>query len=228
MKTIVGGYRVGKGEKIITELGINGFYISTLFKIDPVFTPILDVSIELGRSYIVKAYQKKPLSLFLLWKGILYLLLKNTEYRFLIGPVSIPNDAREMSKSLITDFLKTNYLHQEFSKYFRPRKPFRSRTRFSEREWFRKYSGGNPGRVDKILNDFDPEFRMPVLLKKYLSVNAEVLGFNIDPLFNNCLDVLILLDLYEVPLGMIEGLAKEIKAPSLLTRFQKENRNPRA
>jgi putative hemolysin len=223
-RRIVGGYRIGKGDRIIEEHGISGFYISTLFRIDPVFTPVLEVSIELGRSYIVKEYQKKPLSLFLLWKGILYLLLKNTEYRFLIGPVSIPNGFREASKELTVHFLRENYLHQEFSEFIMARTPFRNRGRFQGKEQFLNYTGSDMSRIEKFIQDMDPPFKLPVLLKKYISVNAEVLGFNVDPLFSNCLDVLIILDLYEVPLEMIEGLSKELKEPSLLLRFQKGNR----
>lgn len=54
--------------------------------------PVLYESIELGRSFITEEYQRKPLPLFMLWKGILYFLLKNPEYRYLIGPVTISRE----------------------------------------------------------------------------------------------------------------------------------------
>ena len=60
-------------------------------------------------------------------------------------------------------------------------------------------------KLDEFIRDFDPHYKTPVLLKKYLSVNAEVLGFNQDPLFNNCLDALMILDLFEVPLQLVGG-----------------------
>jgi len=222
-KRIIGGYRLGKGDRIIADRGPSGFYISTLFRIDPVFTPVLEVSIELGRSYIIREYQKKPLSLFLLWKGILYLLLNNPAYRYLIGPVSIPNGIRPISKTLTVKFLKENFIHKEFSGYLKPGNPFRASGKFPGIARFLKYTGSDVSRADKFIRDLDPEYKMPVLLKKYLSVNAEVLGFNVDPLFSNCLDVLIILDLFEVPYNLIEALAKEVNTPSLLNRFQKEN-----
>jgi len=77
---------------------------------------------ELVRSFIVRNYQKKALSLFLLWKGILYLLLKNPEYRYLIGPVSINNEFSECSKSLVVEFLKRNYFNSEVAEYVRSKK----------------------------------------------------------------------------------------------------------
>jgi hypothetical protein len=62
---------------------------------------------------------------------------------------------------------------------------------------------------------------MPVLLKKYLKQNAKIIGFNIDPKFNDALDGLIVLDLFEVPYNTIESLSKEIEDASILDRFNK-------
>jgi len=221
-KQLVGGYRVGKGNQILTNFGMKGFYITSLFKISRKFAPILNVSLELGRSFIIKEYQKKPLSLFLLWKGILYLLLKNPNYRYLLGPVSISNEFKSYSKTLCVEFLKANYFNSEFAGYIKARNPCKLRLlRIFEKDLFLKYTEKDVGRLDSFIHDFDPQYRTPVLLRKYLSVNAEILGFNIDPLFNNCLDALMMLDLFEVPFPTIEGLAKEFHDQSLLERFRK-------
>ena len=88
-KKIVGGYRMGMGEEIFQHKSIEQFYIHSLFEIDEAFFPILKKSIELGRSYIIPEYQKGYLPFFLLWQGILIVLLKNPVYQYLIGPVSI-------------------------------------------------------------------------------------------------------------------------------------------
>jgi len=221
-KQLVGGYRVGKGSQILTEFGMKGFYITSLFKINKKFAPILNVSLELGRSFIIREYQKKPLPLFLLWKGILYLLLKNPNYRYLLGPVSISNEFKPISKTLCVEFLKANYFNSEFAGYIKARNPYKLKPlRIIETDLFHKYTEKDVGRLDSFVHDFDTMYRTPVLLKKYLSVNAEVLGFNIDPLFNNCLDALMILDLFEVPFPTIEGLAKEFHDQSLLERFRK-------
>ncbi len=221
-KKIVGGYRVGKGDRLVSHAGLKGLYISSLFRIDERFLPVLQVSIELGRSFIIKDYQKKVLSLFLLWKGILYLLLKHPEYRYLIGPVSISNAFTDLSKSLAVEFLKNNYFNSEFAEYITPRKDFESRIdREIDREVFHKYTEKDISRLDKFIQDFDPDYRTPILLKKYISVNAEIIGFNVDPKFNYCLDALMILDLFEVPLDTIEALSKELNDQSLLDRFKK-------
>ncbi|MEI7660703.1 MAG: GNAT family N-acyltransferase [Bacteroidota bacterium] len=221
-KRITGGYRIGKGDRILGKYGIEGHYINSLFKIGKPFEKVLRVSMELGRSFIVKDYQKKPLSLFLLWKGILYHLLKSPGYRYLIGPVSISNEFGELSKSLVVEYLKANCYNSEYGACIKAHKPFRSRLPgMADPDMFLRFVSRDIGRLDKFINDIDPGFKLPVLLKKYLSVNAEVLGFNVDPLFNNCLDALIILDLFEVPVDMIESLSKEINDQSLLERFRK-------
>ena len=47
-------------------------------------------------------------------------------------------------------------------------------------------------------------------------VNAKIIGFNVNPKFNNCLDGLIALDLCNVPQITIESLSKEVKDGSIL------------
>jgi hypothetical protein len=75
-------------------------------------------------------------------------------------------------------------------------------------------------KLDKCIGDFDEmNTGLPVLLKKYIKLNAKIIGFNVDPKFNNCLDGLIILDVYDVPKGTIESLSKEVNDGSILERF---------
>lgn len=66
---------------------------------------ILRQTIELGRSFIVNEYQRKPVSLMLLWKGILNVLLRHDEFRYLMGPVTISGEFQNSSKLLIAAYL---------------------------------------------------------------------------------------------------------------------------
>jgi hypothetical protein len=53
--------------------------------------------------------------------------------------------------------------------------------------------------------------KLPVLLKKYiLQLNAKIIGFNIDPKFNNALDGFIVMDFEKVPEDVIRMLSKEV------------------
>ncbi|PKP22291.1 MAG: hemolysin [Bacteroidetes bacterium HGW-Bacteroidetes-21] len=220
LNKIVGAYRVGKGKDIVSQFGKKGFYIHSLFRINDRFTPYLQQSLELGRSFIVKEYQQKPMPLFMLWKGILYFLLKHPEYRYLIGPVSISNQFSQMSKALITDFIKTNYFDNELSSLIKPRTQFKVILHDIDTEIINEATQKDINKLDKFIEDIEPaNFRLPVLLKKYIKLNAKIIGFNIDPKFNDALDGLMLLDLFKVPMETIKSLSKELEDTNILERF---------
>lgn len=218
-KQIAGAYRLGKGKDITDKYGLQGFYTQSLFRINTKLVPVLRESIELGRSFITKDYQKKPLPLFLLWKGILYFLIKNPEYRYLIGPVSISSRFSNFSKGVIIKFIKDNYYNHEIAQYIRPRNNFRVKLSDVDTDIILGDSN-DLGKLDKFIKDIEPSnYTIPVLLKKYLKQSGKIIGFNIDPKFNNALDGLMILDLFDVPLETITALSKEIKDESLMERF---------
>ena len=217
---IVGAYRIGKGKEIFSLYGLKGFYINTLFKINNGFAPYLGDALELGRSFIVQEYQRKPMSLFLLWKGLLTVLLQNSDYRYLIGPVSISNDFSMFSKSLIVDFIKANYYDSEMANFIKPRKKFI--VNYGKRVDSRiiiDNADADITKVEKVVSDVESGYKIPVLLKRYLEVKARIIGFNIDPDFNNCLDGLIMLDVYNVPPEFIKTFSKDIQEEVVKKRF---------
>lgn len=207
-KCIAGGYRIGVGEEILRERGIEGFYISSLFMIDREFAPVLGQCIELGRSFIVADYQKKRLPLFLLWKGILFYLLRHLWCRYLIGPVSISKYYSDLSRSLIVAFVKEHYFDNAHAQYITPRKPFTVPLRDIHLQSALKDIQDIEA-LENLLEHIEPEyFRLPVLLKQYIRQNARFIGFNLDPAFNDALDGLMLLDLRNVRAETIENLSK--------------------
>ncbi|MCU0366064.1 MAG: lysophospholipid acyltransferase family protein [Bacteroidales bacterium] len=218
--SVVGAYRLGKGKEILSQYGIKGFYINSLFRISKAFEPYLHESIELGRSFIVPEYQRKPLSLFLLWKGLLSVLLTHVDYRYLIGPVSISNDFSVFSKSLIVEFIRNNHFDDDMARYIKPRKEFNPQfdPRFDSRIIIDN-AENDISKVEKVVSDVDGGYRIPVLLKKYLEVNAKIIGFNVDPDFNNCLDGLIMLDVYKFPVDFVRALSKDMSEEDVRMRF---------
>ena len=217
---IVGAYRIGKGKEILAHYGRRGFYLHSLFRISEELEPVLNESLELGRSFIIPEYQRKPLPLFLLWKGILFFLLKNSEYRYLIGPVSISNNYSKISKDLIIRFIMANHLNWKMARYVKPRNSYKFKSNNPDINILMDNMDHNIDRLDKTIGELDElNSGLPVLLKKYIKLNAKIVGFNVDPKFNNCLDGLIVLDLYDVPKGTLESLSKEANDGSIFERF---------
>ena len=204
---IVGGYRVGLGDEIIKNHGLNGFYINSLFDIDQRATTILSQSIELGRSYIIEDYQKGFLPLFLLWRGILLFLLQNTQYRYLIGPVSISKYYSDVSKSMIVDFVKKHFYNNEIAQYFTPKTPFQVQLDNID---MGQVAGSRLKDLEKFMATIEPaHIKIPVLLKQYTKLNARFISFNLDPNFSDALDGLMLLDLTLLPPEMLELLQEK-------------------
>ncbi len=216
---IVGAYRVGKGKEILRRYGIKGFYLQSLFRMSRRFMPVLRQSLELGRSFVVKEYQRRPMPLFLLWKGILYFMLKHTEYRYLIGPVSISNNFSQFSRGLIMQYIKEHYYDKKLARYVRPRIRYNV-PGYNVDEEIILESAGDLNAFDRFIKEVEPnDYTMPILLKRYLKLNGKIIGFNLDPKFNDALDGLLVLDLYDVPMDTIASLSKEIDDDSLLERF---------
>jgi len=139
-------------------------------------------SIEMGRAFITSKYLQKPLPLFLLWKGIIHTTLKFPEHNYLIGGVTISDKFSDFSKSLMVEFMKSNYFVDEKAKYVHPKKEFKVKLNEEDKKFIFTSSKNDINKFDKIIDDLEPSIlKMPVLLKKYVKQNAKVIAFNIDP-----------------------------------------------
>ncbi len=205
---LVGAYRIGDGARIMERYGKRGFYTSTLFRMDRAMDRVLRQSYELGRSFVVQEYQKHRLPLYLLWRGLLLLLLKDPTHRYLIGPVSISSNYSPFSRSLIMEYVRQHHYHHELAAHVRPRNRFHIAPDKADSSALLE-AAGDLRTLDKLIADIEPkESAVPVLLKKYLMLNSKIISFNSDPRFNDSLDGLILMDLTTVPERTIEDLKR--------------------
>lgn len=218
-KCLVGAYRLGMGNEIVRKYGLEGFYSHSLFRFHREFRPYLRKSVELGRSFVVPSYQKDPLALMLLIKGLMYMVIKRPEVRYLIGPVSISSWYPLFYRSLMVHYLHQRQSIPEFEKYVSPKCPF-------EYQFHRVNVDELAGGRMESLERFDrfmyrlsnSRFRLPTLLKKYIKLNARILAFNVDPDFNYCVDGLIMLDVMDVPKPEIDALSKEFQDKDMVYR----------
>ena len=208
-KKLVGGYRFGCGDKIMAVHGKEGFYIHSFFDIDPAFDGYLPNCLELGRSFIIREYQKKNLPLYLLWKGIMAYMIRHPQYKYLIGPVSISRYYSDFSRKVLMEYAKRHFFHPSFAKWFAPKIPFNPSLTIPERIDIDQLEHATLD-LEEVLDQLQPEhIQFPILMKQYIRQNARFLGFNLDPNFNNALDGLMILDITEVPAATIEMLQRD-------------------
>ncbi|PQJ16023.1 GNAT family N-acyltransferase [Aureicoccus marinus] len=210
---VVGAYRMGLGSQIFEKYGIDGFYLQDLFRFEPELYDMMSQSIEMGRAYIVSSYQQRPMPLFLLWKGIVHTTLRYPEHKYLIGGVSISNQFSNFSKSLMIEFMKSNYWDPYVAQYIRPKKEFKVQLKDADKEFIFDETQADLNKFDKLIDEVEPgSLRLPVLIKKYIKQNAKVVAFNVDPLFNHAVDGLMYIRIADLPESTVKPVMEEFQA----------------
>ena len=207
---IAGAYRMALGAEVMKNYGIKGFYTSSLFDFDQELQPFFRKIIEMGRAYITLEYQQKPLPLFLLWKGIVHVCLRNPEHKFLMGGVSISNGFSDFSKSLMIEFMRSHYYDAVVAQHVRPKNEYKVHLSERDKELFFEGVDNDLNKFDKLIDDFEPELRLPVLIKKYIKQNAKVVAFNVDPNFNDAVDGLMYIRISDLPESTIKPVLEEL------------------
>jgi putative hemolysin len=196
---IVGSYRIGNGEFINNNLGIAGFYSSTLFEYKEAFIPYLNDSIELGRSFVQPKYWGSR-ALDYLWYGIGAYLKANPQIKYMYGPVSISASLPKIAKDMLV-FYYSHYFKSE-EVLLESKLPYQYSVDIkSIKEMFE-------------LNDKKIDFKrlktalsnmgiaVPTLYKQYSELcedeGVNFQGFNIDPDFSNCVDGLIVVEIDKI------------------------------
>jgi putative hemolysin len=209
---LVGAYRMGLGKEIYKKYGIKGFYVQSLFRIEPELHQMMDNTIEMGRAFIIDEYQQKPMPLFLLWKGIVHVTLRYPQYKYLMGGVSISNQFSDFSKSLMIEFMKSHYYDPYIAQYIRPKKEYKVKLKDGDKDFVFDASKADMQKFDKIIDEIEPGIlRIPVLIKKYVKQNARLVAFNVDPKFNNAIDGLMYIKVADIPESTVKPVLEEFQ-----------------
>ena len=212
-RQLVGAYRMGMGGEIFPEYGISGFYINELFRIEPELHDMMAHTIEMGRAFIIKEYQQKPMPLFLLWKGIVHVTLRYPKHKFLMGGVSISNKFSNFSKSLMIEFMKSHYYDPFIAQYVSPKKDYKVKLNVADKDFVFDTTQADMNKFDKIIDEIEPgDLRLPVLMKKYVKQNARLVAFNVDPKFNNAVDGLMYIRIADLPESTVKPVMEEFQA----------------
>jgi putative hemolysin len=202
---IVGSYRIGNGHFIKDKYGNKGFYSNTLFPFQKNFDPLLDDSIELGRSFVQPKYWGTR-ALDYLWFGIGAYLKHNPQIKYMFGPVSLSGNYPQYAKELIVDF---------YQSYFRCDKKLVSCVNPFEYETS-EIALNNPFQFNNYKEDLkllknqlkSMDLTIPTLYKQYGELceegGLEFHGFNVDPEFSNCIDGFIIVSIDKIKSSKIK------------------------
>lgn len=195
---IAGGYRMGKTDEIIRASGLAGLYSHSLFEYKAKFLEEMGKTIEVGRSFITKDYQRNPAALDLLWKGIGRFVMRNPEYHTLFGCVSISRQYSSLVSAMLTETFLSNYgADDSIMRNVKPRIPIEE----VEKPWTPLQIASLSGIpiINKLVGRIDAGKSIPVLIRHYLALNGRFISFTVNSGFNQSLDGLIMVDLRQSP-----------------------------
>lgn len=189
---IAGAYRIGCVDKIRQENA--RIYTQSLFEYDAMFEPYFERGLELGRSFVQPRYWGRR-SLDYLWQGIGAFLVRHPEYRYLFGPVTVPNTLPEVGRrALIYVFNKHFGAPVAFARAIKP------------------YSLGDTADLAERFDadNYEDDFQklkgylsnmgmsVPTLYKQYAELcepgGLMFMDYGVDPEFANAVDSLIMVD----------------------------------
>ncbi len=195
---LIGAYRVGYISEILRTQGAEGIYSGKIFEIDPKFYMNEGSSLELSRLFILPSYQKSPLMMNFLWKG-LGIVAKKYEVRFLFGSFTISDLFSTKSKAAMVETLKTFHgAPKEFENAVKAKDPFVSDHSCDSVQVF----GGRQGMrmLNQRILELEKGVRgLPPLVHYYLLLGAKFFSFKAEPSFNNAIYCFLRVDLEKVP-----------------------------
>jgi hypothetical protein len=195
---IVGAYRLGLVEEILSQYGKRGLYTHSLFRYGTRILGMLKPAIELGRSFVRAEYQRSFAPMLLLWRGIARFVECSPQYSVLFGPVSISNSYSRASRQLMVEYLSAHMAETRLVRQVTPRRPFRyQRTRSASN--IELPLPESIEELSRMVAQIEPDHKgIPVLLRQYVRLGGRILAFNVDGEFGNVLDGLMMVDLRQL------------------------------
>ncbi len=176
---IVGAYRLGQTDKIMSENDDTGLYLWQMFNFSKEYKKRIFPALEMGRSFISPEYQRRAYSLFLLWKGIGVFLIRNPRYRTLYGTVSLSLQYHPLSISLIESALSTNR-NTEVT----PLEPFKNILGDALQLFLAEHKIDLTA-LSKAVQTIEPDNKsIPVMLRQYYRLGARFYALGIDKNFS--------------------------------------------
>lgn len=189
---LLGAYRMAEVDTLTKQK--KPLYTAEFYKYNRAFLKDYGNGLEMGRSFVVQKYQKKPYSLLLLWRGICHYVAQNPHYRYLFGAVSVSNEYCAKSRAVMANLL------QESEGGLKSRMPMKTRMKKDIKAYCKSHSVSGPDELSYIVKSLEGGQKdIPILIKQYMKLGGQFLSFSVDKKFGNTLDGLIMVDLPKAP-----------------------------
>lgn len=214
---LVGAYRLGFTEEVRRDHGRDALYSSHVFHIQPEFFQRIGPAIELTRSFIHPDYQKDPLALALLWRGLGATVAARPQIRSLFGSVSVPGPLSDASRAVIVEPLRRRHLEDATLRaLIRPRVPFGA-LGAAHHLLAEAHQGEGIESVRDCIRAPNGTLRpIPPLIRHYLSLQARFIDFHVERNFGNALYCLLRVDLARAPRSHLRRFIGETAAARVL------------
>ena len=219
---IAGGYRIGHPQSIADKYGMDALYARTLFNFDRNYLDKVGCSLEMGRSFVYPDYQRHPMVLDLLWRGIGAYVAENPQYHTLFGAVSISREYSNFARALIAESMVAAFpADQEYMQDVNPIVPLK----VSRKPWSKAMlqSLSNVSALNKLVGRCEPDKGLPTLLRHYLSLNGKFVCFSVNKVFNDALDGLILVDIRKMPKRYLKRYLGKEGSKGFIEKWEQES-----
>ena len=190
---IIGAYRVGQTDLLQKDGDISQLYLSQMFDFQPEFINQQQPCLEMGRSFIIEAYQNSLYGLLLLWKGIGAFVCQNPRYRTLYGTVSLSKLYDPRSVALINDIMVRD------AHGVQPKAAFVGKLHPEVKDFANQESVGI-SQLSSLVKAIEEDGKdIPILLKKYHKLGAKFHCTGIDLNFNQTPGLLLSVDFPRSP-----------------------------
>jgi putative hemolysin len=188
-RRVLGAYRLGMTDVVLRRCGELGLYTKSLFSYDTALLDQLGPAVEMGRSFVRPEAQGGRV-LALLWRGIAHLLAARPRYRLLFGPVSVSASYSEPSRQLIATSLSQGQYRHPLSGQVSARRPVVDAHALPSEQ------DQDVRSISRRVAELEPDQKgLPVLVREYIKLGGQFLGFSVDPEFQNAMDGLVVVDL---------------------------------
>lgn len=196
---LVGAYRIAQCANVIKQEGLAGLYTASLFRYQPAIEPLLENSVELGRSFVQPRYWGRR-SLDYLWYGIGAYLKSRPDIERMLGPVSISAKLPQIARDLVVIYYRHYFGQSGLAQANAPYCP--------------SDAGETEARRLFCMNDSREDFialkerldlygvTVPTLYKQYTELcepkGVHFLDFSVDADFGYCIDGLVIVDVDQI------------------------------